>query len=374
MAKRDYYDVLGVSRDASEADIKKAFRRLSMKHHPDRNQNDPKQAEARFKEAKEAYDVLSNADMRARYNQFGHDGLQGMPGGGFTASGGFDDIFGDLFGDIFGSRQSSRRRAQAANLRYTMDLDLEDAVRGVEKQISVPRMVGCTTCNGTGAKPGTRPETCGTCGGQGQVRIQQLGFTLAQTCHSCRGAGSVITSPCTKCNGEGRVHETTKLSVQIPAGIDHGNQIRISGKGEEGRSGEVAGDLFVQINIRRHSIFERDGNDLYCEVPIGFAIAALGGTVEIPTLEGRANLRINPETQTGKVMRLRGKGVRSVRSSGVGDLYCKLNVETPVKLTSKQKDLLEEFGKTLEENGSRHTPGISNWTQRLKSFWEKLAA
>ena len=373
MAKRDYYEVLGVSKDTSEAEIKKAYRRLAMKFHPDRNQDDPKGAEDKFKEAKEAYGVLSNSDLRARYDQFGHAGLEAMSDGGFSGSG-FDDIFGDLFGDIFGSRRHSSRQAQAANLRYTMDIDLEEAVQGVEKIINVPRMVGCSTCSGTGAKPGTQPTTCDTCRGQGQVRIQQLGFTLAQTCPKCQGSGTVIKTPCSSCDGRGRVHETTKLSVNVPAGIDHGQQIRMAGMGEEGRSGVVPGDLFVQISIRRHPIFQRDGKDLHCEIPIGFTVAAMGGTVEIPTLEGRANLKIAAETQTGKIMRLRGKGVCGLRGGSSGDLYCRLLVETPVNLTSKQKALLEEFEQSVSEGGDRHTPGVSNWTQRIKSFWEKLAA
>jgi len=373
MAKRDYYEVLGVSKDASDSDLKKAYRRLAMKHHPDRNQDNSKESEAKFKEAKEAYEVLSNADLKARYDRFGHEGLEGMPDGGFSSAG-FDDIFGELFGDIFGSRQRSSRQRQASNLRFALDLDLEEAVHGVEKKIKVPRMVRCNPCNSTGAKPGTQPSRCGTCNGQGQVRIQQMGFTLAQTCPKCHGAGTVIANPCPSCGGQGRVQESTKLSVQIPAGIDDGNQIRVAGKGEEGGSGVLPGDLYVQINLRKHSIFQRDGDNLYCEIPISYAVAALGGTVEIPTLEGRANLKISPETQTGKMMRLRGKGVRSVRSASLGDLYCKLVVETPVNLTSKQKTLLEEFDESVEAGGARHTPGLSNWTQRIKSFWEKLAA
>ena len=265
MAKRDYYETLGVSKNASESELKKAYRRLAMKHHPDRNQDNPMDAEVRFKEAKEAYDVLSNAETRARYDQFGHDGLEGMPGGGFTSGAGFDDVFGDLFGDIFGSRHRSSRQSQAANLRISLDLDLEEAVNGVEKTVNVPRMVGCDECNRTGAKPGTRPSTCNSCAGSGQVRIQQLGFTLSQTCPRCHGAGNVITSPCNKCDGQGRVQSTTKLSVQIPAGIDDGNQMRISGKGEEGRAGVQSGDLYVQINIRQHPIFSRDGDDLFAK-------------------------------------------------------------------------------------------------------------
>ncbi len=374
MSKRDYYEVLGVQRDASESDIKRAYRKLAMKYHPDRNQDDSKTAESQFKEAKEAYEVLSNSDMRARYDRFGHDGLEGMQGQGFSGAEGFGDIFGDIFSDIFGAGRQSSRQAQGSNLRYTLDIDLEDAVRGIETQISVPRMVPCETCEGSGARKGTTPTTCGTCAGHGQVRIQQLGFSLQQTCPKCHGQGTIITDPCHDCDGQGRVHKTTRLSVQIPAGIDHGNQIRLAGKGESGRGGVVPGDLFVQIRLRPHSIFERDGDDVYCEIPIGFKTAALGGTVEIPTLGGRANLKVRPETQTGKVMRLRGKGIRNVRSHQVGDQYCKLIVETPVNLTSEQKSLLENFDERISTGGARHTPGLSNWTQRIKSFWEKIAA
>ncbi len=372
MAKRDYYEVLGVSKNASEADLKKAYRRLAMKHHPDRNQDNPSQAEARFKEAKEAYDVLSDSNLRARYDQFGHDGIEGMPGG-FASEAGFEDIFDGIFSDIFGSRRRARQ-AQASNLRISLTLDLEEAVNGAERQVSVPRMVVCKTCDGNGAKPGTRPTRCSHCGGSGQVRMQQLGFTLSQTCPSCRGTGSVVRDPCGDCNGQGRVQETTKLSVQIPAGIDDGNQIRLSGKGEEGPQGMQPGDLFVEIRIRKHSIFTRDGDDLYCEVPVSFAVAALGGTEEIPTLDGRANLKIRPETQTGKMMRLRGKGVRNVRSGEPGDLFCRLIVETPVNLDSRQRELLAEFDTLVKRGGETHTPGVFSWTRRIKSFWEKLAA
>lgn len=377
MSKRDYYEVLGIQKDASEADIKRAYRRLAMKFHPDRNQDDLQVAEAKFKEAKEAYEVLMDEDARARYDRFGHDGLEGFVGSGFTgASGaGFGDIFGDLFSDIFGTSRQGGRQAQGANLRYTLDIDLEDAVHGTETEISVPRMEVCDSCDGVGARQGSRPSTCGTCGGHGQVRIQQMGFTLQQTCPKCQGKGTVITDPCPKCDGQGRTHETTRLSVQIPAGIDHGNQIRIAGKGEAGRGGVPPGDLFVQMRIRPHPIFQRDGNDIYCEVPVSIGTATLGGAVEIPTLDGRANLKIRPETQSGKVMRLSGKGVQNVRSRGeVGDLYCKLVVETPVGLTGKQKALLKEFDDLVKQGGARHSPNQNNWTQRIKSFWDRLAA
>lgn len=377
MSKRDYYEVLGIQTDASESDIKRAYRRLAMKFHPDRNQDNLQEAETKFKEAKEAYEVLMDEDARARYDRFGHDGLEGFPGGGFSsASGaGFGDIFGDLFSDIFGAGRQTSRQAQGANLRYTLDIDLEEAVHGTETEINIPRMVSCDSCDGVGARKGSRPSTCGTCGGHGKVRIQQMGFTLQQTCPKCQGNGTVITDPCPKCDGQGRTHQTTRLSVQIPAGIDHGNQIRIAGKGEAGKGGLPPGDLFVQMRIQPHPIFERDGNDIYCEVPISIGTATLGGTVEIPTLNGRANLKIRPETQSGKIMRLRSKGVQNVRSPGeVGDLFCKLVVETPVGLTGKQKALLKEFDELVKQGGARHSPNQNNWTQRIKSFWDRLAA
>ena len=373
MSKRDYYEVLGLKNDASTDDIKRAYRRLAMKYHPDRNQDDPQAAESKFKEAKEAYTVLANDESRARYDRFGHEGIEGFSGGaGFNSSDGFSDIFGDIFSDIFGASRQSSRQAQGANLKYSLDIDLEDAVKGLETEIRVPHLVSCDSCNGSGAKQGTKPSSCSTCGGRGQVRIQQLGFTLQQTCPNCRGQGTVITDPCTKCNGQGRVHQTTRLTIQIPKGIDDGNQIRLLGKGEAGRNGTPPGDLYVEIRIRPHTVFKREGVDLFCEVPIGIKIAALGGTVEVPTLEGRANLKVQPEIQTGKIMRLRGKGVR--RGREVGDLYCKLVVETPVNLTSKQKKLLEELDELITQGGSRHTPSLSNWTKRIKSFWDRLAA
>ena len=374
MAKRDYYEVLGVQRDAGDDEIKRAYRRLAMKYHPDRNQEDTA-AEARFKEAKEAYKVLGDSETRARYDRFGHEGLEGMAGAGFSGGAeGFGDIFGDIFSDIFGSSRRSSRQAQGASLRYTLDLDLEEAVRGVEKEIRVPRLVGCDECSGSGARRGSVPIACGTCGGHGQVRIQQLGFSLQQTCPKCHGKGTIVTDPCNKCDGHGRVQETTRLSVKVPAGIDDGDQVRLAGKGEAGSGGVAPGDLFVQIRLRQHSIFEREGDNIYCEIPISFATAALGGTVGIPTLDGRANLKVQAETQTGKIMRLRGKGIQNVRTREEGDLFCKLIVETPVGLTGKQKSLLGEFDELVAKGGARHMPSVSNWAQRIRTFWDKLAA
>ncbi len=377
MAKRDYYEVLDVKKDASEADIKRAYRRLAMKFHPDRNQDNLEEAEAKFKEAKEAYEVLMNSETRARYDRFGHDGLDASRmGNGFSGGeGGFGDIFGDIFSDIFGGGRSSRRQARGADLKYTLEIDLEEAVHGTETQIKVPRLVTCEECEGSGARKGTRPSTCSTCGGRGQVRTQQMGFTLQQTCPRCGGQGTVITDPCLSCDGQGRIHKTTQIAIKIPAGIDDGNQIRVSGHGEASRAGVAPGDLFVEISIRPHPIFNRQGNDISCEVPISVGTAALGGTVEVPTLEGRANLKIRPETQSGKVMRLRGQGIRNVRSPHqIGDLYCRLMVETPVGLTGKQKALLKEFDDLVKKGGARHSPNQNNWTQRIKSFWERIAA
>ncbi len=373
MSKRDYYEVLGVDRGASEKVIKRAFRRLAMKYHPDRNPDDS-QAEARFKEAKEAYEVLMNSESRAQYDRFGHEGLASMASG-FPGSEGFGDIFSDIFSDIFGGSRRAQRHHQGADLKYTLDLDLEEAVAGVEKEIRVPRTVGCQSCNGSGAERGTNRVTCNTCQGRGQVRVQQPGFLLRQTCPKCKGNGTIITNPCRTCNGQGRVRDVTRLSVSIPAGIDHGNQIRIPEKGEAGPGpGSINGDLFVQIRLRKHSIFNRDGDNIFCQIPISFTTAALGGSVEIPTLSGRANLKVNPETQTGKVMRLRGKGIRNIRSGAIGDLYCELTVETPVKLTNKQKSILHDFEVSVNESGSRHTPQVGKWSQRIRLFWERIAA
>ncbi len=372
MSKRDYYEVLGIQKGAPEADIKKAYRRLAMKYHPDRNPDDAS-AESRFKEAKEAYEVLSNSEMRSRYDQFGFAGVE-QGSAGFQGAEGFGDIFGDIFSDIFGSGRRSRQQARGADLQYNLDLDLEDAAHGLDREIKVPTMVGCDDCGGNGSRRGTSPSTCGTCGGHGQVQMRQMGFTLQQTCPQCHGRGSIITDPCRACSGHGRVKETNRISVKIPAGIDDGDQVRVAGKGEAGPNGVAPGDLYVRIRLREHSIFARDGDHLYCEMPVSFAIAALGGSLEVPTLEGRAKITVQPETQTGKTMRLRGKGVKNVRTRAIGDLYCRLIVETPVGLTSQQKQLLSEFDNLLDAGGAKHNPRANNWTRKIKSFWDKLAA
>jgi molecular chaperone DnaJ len=380
MAKKDYYEVLGVQRNASEADIKKAYRRLAMKHHPDRNPDD-KSAEAKFKEANEAYEILSDAQKRAAYDQFGHAGVDPSMAGGARGAGGFygaagaggasfADIFGDVFGDIFGGG-GGRRGTQAfrgADLRYNLELSLEEAVKGTEVRIRVPALEACETCHGSGAKPGTQATPCATCGGHGQVRMQQGFFSIQQTCPACRGSGKVIKSPCDTCHGEGRVRHTKTLSVKVPAGVDEGDQIRLAGEGESGENGGPSGDLYVQVRLKPHDIFKRDGDDLHCELPLSFTAAALGSEMEIPTLDGRASLKIPAGTQTSQLFRLRGKGVRNVRSGHVGDLYCHASVETPVNLTKRQKELLDEFEASLREGGARHSPRAQSWMDKLKSF------
>ncbi len=376
MSKRDYYEVLGVQRNATEAEIKKAFKKLAMKFHPDRNP-DNKEAEDKFKEAKEAYDVLSDAQKRAAYDQFGHEGVSGM-GGGYGAGGfggggaSFSDIFGDVFGDIFGgARGGGQRVYRGADLRYNLELSLEEAVAGTTVKIRVPTLVACEECGGSGAKKGTSPTTCPTCHGQGQVRMQQGFFSLQQTCPRCHGSGKIISDPCTSCHGEGRVQKQKTLSVKVPAGVDTGDRIRLSGEGEAGENGGPPGDLYVQINVREHAIFKRDGNDLYSEVPISFTTAALGGELDVPTLDGRVKLKVPAESQSGKLFRLRGKGVKSVRGAQVGDLLCKIVVETPVNLTSKQKELLREFEESMKGD-NKHSPKHHSWLDGVKKFFEEM--
>ncbi len=374
MSKRDYYEVLGVDRSTSDQDVKKAYRRIAMKFHPDRNPDD-KDADAKFKEATEAYDVLMNAEKRAAYDQFGHAGLeQGAGGGGFQGGSSFSDIFGDVFGDIFGGAGGGGRQGpqRGSDLRYTMEVSLEEAVRGATREIKVPTLQHCNTCDGSGAKPGTKPVTCGSCGGAGQVRMQQGFFQVQQTCPKCRGQGKTISDPCRDCRGQGLLEKTKTLSVKVPPGVDTGDRIRLSGEGEAGPSGGPSGDLFVQIAVRQHNLFERDGRNLYCEVPINFVDAALGGELEVPTLDGKVKLKIPSETQTGKMFRLRGKGVLPVRGGPVGDLMCRAVVETPVNLSSQQKQLLQEFRSTLNEGGNRQSPRQSSWFEGVKSFFDGM--
>jgi len=376
MPKRDYYEVLGVSKATEEQDIKKAYRRVAMKFHPDRNPDDP-DADAKFKEATEAYDVLMDPQKRAAYDRFGHAGGDPSMGGGQGGFGGgnFSDIFGDVFGDIFGGGGGGRGRGgpqRGSDLRYTLDISLEDAVRGTTVEIRVPSLSTCEKCDGSGAKPGSSPTTCGTCGGAGQVRMQQGFFQVQQTCPSCRGRGKTISDPCGACRGQGRVEKTRTLSVKVPPGVDTGDRIRLSGEGEAGPEGGPSGDLFVQMSVRTHNIFERDGKDLYCEVPITFVDAALGGELEVPTLDGRVKLKIPPETQTGKLFRLRGKGVKPVRGGGVGDLLCRAVVETPVNLDKEQRALLEKFRNTLGDSGLSQSPRQTSWFEGVKNFFDDM--
>lgn len=374
MSKRDYYEVLGVAQNADEKEIKKAYRRIAMKFHPDRNSDDPK-ADDKFKEATEAYEVLTNADKRAAYDRFGHAGVDGSAGAGGFSEGGFSDIFGDVFGDIFGGGGGGRSRAgpqRGSDLRYTLDISLEDAVFGKTVEIKVPTLQSCNVCDGSGAKPGTSVKTCSTCGGAGQVRMQQGFFQVQQTCPSCRGQGKVVSDPCTSCRGQGRVERSKTLSVKVPPGVDTGDRIRLSGEGEAGPNGGPNGDLFVEMSVRKHAIFERDGKDLHCDAPITFSDAALGGELEVPTLEGRVKLKIPEGTQTGKLFRLRGKGVKPVRGGSVGDLLCRVVVETPVQLTKQQRELLQQFQESLTEGGTKQSPKQTSWFEGVKSFFDDM--
>ena len=373
--KKDYYDVLGVSRNVDEAELKKAYRRYAMKYHPDRNQGDVK-AEDKFKEAKEAYDVLSNSQKRAAYDQFGHAGVDNSAAGhgGFSGAGaGIGDIFGDVFGDIFGGGQGGTRANQGVDLRYNLELPLEQAVAGTTVKIRIPKMAACGTCKGSGAKKGSTPVDCSTCGGVGQVRMQQGFFSVQQTCPQCRGAGKIITDPCSTCRGQGRVQDTKTISVKVPEGVDNGDRIRLTGEGEIAENNGPLGDLYVHISVKEHSIFVRDDTDLYCEVPISFTTAALGGELEVPTLDGKVKLKIPLETQSGKLFRLRSKGVRSVRSSTKGDLLCRVIVETPVKLDRNQKELLHQFEQSMLSQGTKNSPQANSWMDGVKRFFDSMA-
>jgi molecular chaperone DnaJ len=375
MAKRDYYEVLGVSRTASADEIKKSYRRLAMKHHPDRNKDDTS-AEGKFKEAKEAYEVLSDTEKRATYDRFGHDGLSSARGGGAGGYGaeGFGDIFGDVFGDIFGGgRQRGSQVFRGADLGYELRLDLEDAVGGDSVTIDVPTQVACETCDGSGAEKGTEPVKCSTCGGVGQVRMQQGFFSIQQTCPACKGVGTTIGDPCNDCHGRGRVRKTKTLSVKVPGGVDDGDRIRLSGEGEAGRNGGPPGDLYVEIRVNPHKLFTRDGADLACEVPISIAAATLGGEVELPTLDGNVSLKVPAGTQSGKVFRLRGKGVSTVRDARQGDLFAKVAVETPVNLSSEQKDLLEQFEESIQAGGEKHSPRAGGWLDTVKRLFDRIS-
>ena len=371
MSQRDYYEILGVAKGTDEKEIKKAYRRMAMKFHPDRNPDD-KESEGKFKEINEAYEVLSDSQKRQAYDQFGHAGVNGQAGQGGQGAGGFSDIFGDVFGDIFGGSGGRGRSSvqRGSDLKYNMELTLEEAVRGIEKTIRIPSLANCGICAGSGAKKGTSPISCTTCGGSGQVRMQQGFFAVQQTCPACSGAGKIIKDPCTGCYGRGVKEETKTLNVKVPPGVDTGDRIRLSGEGEAGRHGGPAGDLYVEVHVKQHEIFERDGANLYCEVPISMTEAALGGELEVPTLEGRVKLKIPHETQTGKLFRLRGKGVKPVRGQAVGDLMCRVVIETPVHLTARQKELLQELQQSLE--GKKHSPRSKGWFDGVKKFFDEV--
>ena len=379
MAKKDYYEVLGLKKGASENDIKRAYKRLASKHHPDKNQGS-KEAEEKFKEINEAYEVLGDDQKRAAYDQYGHAAFeQGGGAGGFGGGFGgadFGDMFGDIFGDIFGGGGGGRGRQRVVrgeDLRYDLEITLEEAVKGITKDIQINTLVHCDSCGGSGAEKGSKVETCPHCHGSGRIRRQQGFFVSESICPTCHGSGKKIEKPCRSCHGEGRVHKKENLSVKIPAGVDTGNQLRLAGKGAAGENGAPAGDLYVVIHVREHNIFERDGNNLYCEVPISFATAALGGEIEVPTLDGRVKLKIPAETQTGKLFRMRGKGVSSTRSGYAGDLICRIVVETPVNLTSEQKELLQKLEESLQgKDLSKHAPKSSGFLDGVKKFFDNL--
>jgi molecular chaperone DnaJ len=373
-AKKDYYEVLGVNRDAGDEEIKKSFKKLAMKYHPDRNPDNPK-AEESFKEAKEAYEILSDEQKRAAYDQYGHAGVdQSMGGGGFSGfnSGNFSDAFGDIFGDIFGGGGGRNQRSnvyRGADLRYNLEISLEDAAKGTETKIRIPVQTNCETCHGSGARPGTSPVTCTTCNGHGQVRMQQGFFSVQQTCPKCHGSGKMVKEPCPTCHGGGRVKQNKTLNVKIPAGVDEGDRIRLSGEGEAGVNGGPTGDLYVVVHLKEHAIFQREGANLHCEMPISFSTAALGGEIEVPTLDGAAKMKIPSETQTGSVFRLRGKGIKPLRSSELGDLMVHVVVETPVRLTEKQKELLREFESSTQADAGKHSPKNKSWVDKARDFF-----
>ncbi|MCA1938794.1 MAG: molecular chaperone DnaJ [Dechloromonas sp.] len=375
MSKRDFYEILGVNRDAADDEIKKAYRKLAMKYHPDRNPDNPS-AEEKFKEAKEAYEILSDAQKRAAYDQYGHAGVDpqaGMGGFGGGGGGGFSDAFGGIFDEIFGNRGGGgggrSNIYRGADLRYNLEITLEQAAHGTETKIRIPTMEECEPCHGTGAKAGTQPKTCPTCGGSGQVRLQQGFFSIQQTCHKCHGTGRFIADPCKSCGGAGRIKQHKTLAVKIPAGVDEGDRIRLAGEGEHGVNGGPPGDLYVQIHLKQHPVFQRDHNDLHCEMPISFTTAALGGEIEIPTLDGAAAIKIPPETQSGRVFRLRGKGIKGVRSHTHGDLMCHVVVETPVNLTDRQKELLRELEESSKDSDHKHNPRAKSWMDKVREFF-----
>ena len=381
MAKRDYYEILGVAKNAGEDDIKKAYRKLAMKHHPDRNQGDgAKKSEEHFKEAKEAYEMLSDPQKRAAYDQYGHAGVDPNAGGGrgpgAEGFGGFAEAFGDIFGDIFNGGAGGQRRGggqqvfRGSDLSYAMEITLEEAAHGKETQIRIPAYETCETCKGSGAKPGTSPKVCTTCNGGGAVHMRQGFFSIQQTCPQCHGSGKIIPDPCTTCSGQGRIKKQKTLEVKIPGGINEGMRIRSAGNGEPGTNGGPAGDLYIEIRVKQHEIFERDGDDLHCTIPVGLTTASLGGGIEVPTLNGNAEIELPEGTQHGKTFRLRGKGIKGVRSSYPGDLYCHVSVETPIKLTEHQRKLLKELDDAFRKSGDKHSPTTKGWTDRVKDLFK----
>ena len=376
MAKRDFYEILGVAKNASDEEIKKSYRKLAMKFHPDRNQGEAaKEAEVKFKEAKEAYEMLSDPQKRGAYDQHGHAGVDpNMRGGpGAEGFGGFAEAFGDIFGDMFGQQRGraggGRQVFRGGDLSYAMEMTLEEAANGKDAQIRIPTQENCDVCAGSGAKPGSQIKSCGTCGGAGAVQMRQGFFSVQQTCPTCRGVGKIIAEPCIACAGQGKIKRQKTLEVKIPAGIDAGMRIRSAGNGEAGTNGGPAGDLYIEIRLKKHDIFERDGDDLHCTVPIGIVTAALGGEIDVPTLAGKAAIDLPEGTQTGKQFRLRGKGIKGVRSSYPGDLYCHITVETPVKLSEHQRKLMRELDESFKKGGSKHSPSGDSWKDKLKGFF-----
>ena len=375
--KRDYYETLGVPKNASDEEIKKSYRKLAMKHHPDRNHGDTsKDAEAKFKEVKEAYEMLSDGQKRAAYDQYGHAGVDpNMRGGpGAEGFGGFAEAFGDIFGDVFGGarggRTSSGRQVfRGSDLSYAMEITLEEAAEGKTTEIRIPTWDECDTCHGSGAKPGTKPITCTTCHGAGAVQMRQGFFSVQQTCPTCHGSGKIIPEPCTVCHGQGKIKRNKTLEVKIRAGIDDGQRMRVTGSGEPGVNGGPPGDLYIEIRLKKHEIFERDGDNLHCVVPVSMTTAALGGEINVPTLKGAAAIDIPEGTQSGKQFRLRGKGIKGVNSSYPGDLYCHVRVETPVKLTEHQRKVLKELDESLKKGGEKHSPTDKGWFDKAKEFF-----
>ncbi len=377
MSKRDFYEVLGVSKDADDKALKSAYRQLAKQFHPDANPGDG-QAEAKFKEINEAYEMLKDPQKRAAYDQFGHAAFEG---GGFGGGQGFgadfsssmSDIFEDLFGEFMGGRRGGGGHGgeRGSDLRYNLEIDLGDAFEGTSTQIHIPTSVTCEPCSGSGAKPGSSPATCSTCGGHGKVRAQQAFFTIERTCPACHGRGQVISDPCDECSGAGRVTKERTLSVNIPAGVEDGTRIRLAGEGEAGMRGGVAGDLYIFLALRPHDLFQRDGADLFCRVPVAMTTAALGGQIEVPTVDGnRARVQIPEGAQTERQFRLRGKGMPVLRSKQYGDLYIQVTVETPVNLSRKQKQILADFE---EASGEDNNPESAGFFAKVKEFWDGLS-